>query len=143
MDKNFDFLGKAINQLPNSPAEAELDCFPNRHDTRDYVVEFNCVDFTSRCPVTQQSDFAHIIIRYVPDALCIETKSLKFYMQSYREQKMFNEQIINQILEDLSTACKPKWMQVKGSFASRGGISLTTIAEYPDLDINEMKRKLI
>ncbi len=142
MDKNFDFLGKAINELPSSPAEAELDCFPNRHNARDYVVEFNCVDFTSRCPVTQQSDFANIVIRYVPNEKCIETKSLKFYMQSYREQKMFNEQIVNQILEDLSSVCEPKWMQVKGAFAARGGISLTTIAEYPNLDIPEMVKKM-
>lgn len=133
MDKKFDFLGKAINQLPLSPDEAELDCFPNRHTARDYMVDFHCVDFTSRCPVTQQSDFAEIHIQYIPDKKCIESKSLKFYLQSYREQKMFNEEIVNRILTDLSTATQPKWMQVKGSFAARGGISLTTIAEYPNL----------
>lgn len=142
MEKNLNLLGKAVNELPNSPSEAQLDCFPNRHDARDYVIEFNCVDFTSRCPVTQQSDFAEVIIRYVPSKECIESKSLKFYLQSFREQKMFNEQIVNTILEDLSSACKPKWMQVKGAFAARGGISLTTIAEYPDLDLEAMKKKM-
>jgi len=133
--KDFDLLGKAVNKLPNSPAEAQLDAFPNRFKERNYEVSFHCVDFTSRCPVTQQSDFAEIFIRYIPGENCIETKSLKFYLQSFREQKMFNEEIVNRILSDLIKACEPKWMQVKGEFASRGGISLTTVAEFPEVKI--------
>lgn len=131
----FDLLGKAVNEPPASPNEAKIDTFPNRTTGRSYLVEFECADFTSRCPITQQSDFAKIYIRYIPNQICIETKSLKYYLQSFREQKMFNEDIVNRILEDLSKVCQPKWMQVKGAFAARGGISLTTIAEFPDLKV--------
>lgn len=134
-DKKFDLLGKAVNQLPNSPQEAILDAFPNRHQSRNYIVAFDCADFTSLCPVTQQSDFATIHISYIPNELCIETKSLKFFLQSFRGQKMFNEEIVNTILDKLIVACSPKWMQVKGAFAARGGISLTATAEYPGVEV--------
>ncbi len=133
--KKFELLGSAQNQPPTSPEEATLDTFENKFQKRDYLVEFDCADFTSQCPVTQQSDFANIIIKYIPDQLCIESKSLKYYLQSFRNQKQFNEVIVNTILSDLSEACKPKWMEVRGAFAARGGISLTTTAQYPDLDL--------
>ena len=74
---NFELLGKAVNQLPNSPEEASLDSFPNKHKNRNYVVEFECVDFMSMCPITQQADFGKIHIRYITEDECIETKSLK------------------------------------------------------------------
>ena len=70
----------------------------------------------------------------MPDELCIETKSLKYYLHSFRNTQAFNEKVTNTILTDLAEACKPRWMQVKGEFAARGGISLTTTAEYPDFD---------
>lgn len=133
--KDFNLLGKTNNTPPSEPSQGILDTFPNKHTQRDYLVEFHCSDFTSRCPITQQSDFAEILIKYVPHATCIETKSLKFYLQSYREQSRFNEQIVNTILNDLVEACHPKWIQVKGVFAPRGGISLTTIAEHPDANL--------
>lgn len=129
----FELLGKSQNEPPASPAEAKIDVFENKHQLRDYLVEFHCGDFTSMCPITKQSDFAEIEIQYIPDQNCIETKSLKYYLQSYRSQKMFNEQIVNNILNDLAKACNPKWMVVTGAFAPRGGISLTATAEYPDL----------
>jgi len=129
----FELLGKSQNDPPASPEDAIIDVFENKRQTRDYLVEFHCGDFTSMCPITQQSDFAEVEIQYIPDQNCIETKSLKYYLQSFRSQKMFNEEIVNKILNDLSQACKPKWMLVVGSFAPRGGISLTTTAEYPDL----------
>ena len=140
--KNLNLLGKAVNDLPISPDDAQLDTFPNKHKKRNYIVEFDCSDFMSMCPVTSQSDFAEIHIRYIPAGKCIETKSLKYYLQSFRSQKMFNEEIVNRILSDLSKACKPKWMQVKGAFVPRGGIALTTIAEYPDIDLKEFKTRL-
>ena len=127
----FELLGKAVNELPTTPDEAKLDTFPNRHKIRNYTVEFDCVDFMSMCPITQQSDFAKIHIEYIPSDECIESKSLKFYLQSFRSQKMFNEEIVNRILTDLVAACAPKWMRVKGAFAARGGISLTATAEHP------------
>ncbi len=135
--KDFNLLGKSNNTPPAEPSAEILDTFPNRHTKRDYLIEFHCSDFTSRCPITQQSDFAEIHIQYIPDEACIETKSLKFYLQSYRAQNRFNEQIVNSILEDLVAACSPKWMRVKGEFAPRGGISVVTIAEHPDDDLRE------
>jgi 7-cyano-7-deazaguanine reductase len=84
------------------------------------------------CPVTGQPDFASITIDYVPDKLCIESKSLKFYLSSYRNTRSFNEQIVNRILEDLVTACQPRQAIVHGEFAARGGISITVDARYPD-----------
>jgi len=134
-DKNFELLGKAVNELPNSPDEATLDCFPNKNKNRNYIVEFDCADFMSMCPITKQSDFANIHISYIPNEKCIETKSLKFYLQSYRSQTKFNEEIVNQILTDLMEACDPKWMKVKGKFAARGGISLSATAEFPNPEI--------
>jgi 7-cyano-7-deazaguanine reductase len=139
--KEFELLGKAVNELPTSPDEAQLDSFPNKHKMRNYIVEFHCSDFMSMCPITQQSDFAKIHIRYIPAEECIETKSLKFYLQSYRSQKTFNEEIVNRILTDLVTACNPKWMQVKGAFVARGGISLTAIAEHPSLEVDSVAGK--
>jgi len=132
--KNFELLGSSVNEPPASPAEATIETFANQHKKRNYMVEFACEDFTSRCPITKQSDFANIHIQYIPNESCIETKSLKYYLQSYREQQMFNEEIVNTILTDLTKACQPKWMIVNGKFASRGGISLTTVAEYPNLN---------
>jgi 7-cyano-7-deazaguanine reductase len=84
------------------------------------------------CPVTGQPDFAKITIDYVPDKLCIESKSLKFYLSSYRNTRSFNEEIVNRILEDLITACRPRQAIVYGEFAARGGISVSVDARYPD-----------
>lgn len=133
----FDLLGKSVNEPPLSPDQATIDTFVNKNQQRNYKINFHCGDFTSQCPITKQSDFAEIEIEYIPGESCIESKSLKYYLQSFRNEKMFNEDIVNRILNDLSKACKPKWMQVIGSFAPRGGISLTTVAEYPDLEIKK------
>lgn len=133
--KDFNLLGKTALNLPQSPEEAQIDTFPNQYQGRNYLISFDCLDFTSQCPVTGQSDFAKIKIEYIPNELCIETKSLKYFMQSFRNQKSFNEQIINTILLNLSKACSPKWMKVHGDFAARGGIQLSCTAVYPDLDM--------
>ena len=131
---DFKLLGKSNFNIPTKPDEAFLETFNNDYaEDRDYLITFNCVDFTSLCPVTGQPDYARIRIKYIPDKSCIETKSLKYYLQSFRNQKAFNEKVINTILLDLVKACQPKWMQVKGKFATRGGIQLTTVAEYPNL----------
>ena len=84
------------------------------------------------CPVTGQPDFARITIDYVPDKTCIESKSLKFYLASYRNTRSFNEEIVNRILEDLVAACRPRQATVHGDFAARGGISVSVDACYPD-----------
>jgi 7-cyano-7-deazaguanine reductase len=88
-------------------------------------------EFTSLCPVTGQPDFGRIEIRYVPDKLCVESKSLKFYLTGYRNTRSFNEEVLNRILDDLVSACRPRRMRVRGEFAARGGISLTVEATHP------------
>jgi 7-cyano-7-deazaguanine reductase len=89
-------------------------------------------DFTSLCPITGQADFAEITIEYQPAKRCLETKSLKFYLASYRNPRAFNEEVTNRVLEDLVKACAPRKMIVHAQFASRGGISLTITATHPD-----------
>ena len=131
---DFRLLGKSDFKPPQKPEDAVLEIFPNQYKERSYLIKFDCQDFTSHCPVTGQPDFAKISIQYVPNESCIETKSLKYYLHSFRNTAAFNEKVVNTILNDLVEACQPRWMQVKGEFAARGGIALTTIAEHPDFD---------
>jgi 7-cyano-7-deazaguanine reductase len=131
-EANLTMLGHSEHKLPQSPDEAKLEAFPNRTPGRNYRITLNCEEFTSICPVTGQPDCAHIEIVYVPDKLCVETKSLKFYIASYRNFPSFNEAIVNRILDDLVKACAPKQMTVRGEFGARGGIQLTCEARFPD-----------
>jgi 7-cyano-7-deazaguanine reductase len=113
--------------------QAKLELFDNPSPGRDYIITINCPEFTSVCPRTGQPDFGEIIIEYCPDELCIELKSLKLYMQSYRNKGIFYEALTNEILDDLSDASKPRWMKVTSRFRARGGITTDVIAEYkPD-----------
>ena len=122
-------LGRSEARLPTSPDEAELETFPNPAQ-RPYRIRFETADFTSLCPVTGQMDFAQVVIEYVPDRLCIESKSLKFYLASYRNQAAFNEAVTNRILDDFVKACAPREAVVTAEFSPRGGIGLTVRAEY-------------
>jgi 7-cyano-7-deazaguanine reductase len=106
----------------------ELETFPNPKPERDYVIEFECPEFTCLCPRTGQPDFATIRVRYVPEALCVELKSFKLYLWSYRDEGAFHEAVINKILDDLSDACQPRHMVVEGEFYVRGGIKTTVRA---------------
>jgi len=124
-------LGRSEAKIPLSPAEARLETFPNPA-RRNYRIRFETDDFTSLCPVTGQADFARIDIDYVPDRLCIESKSLKFYLSSYRNERAFNEAVTNRILDDFVKACTPREAIVTAQFSARGGIALTVRAEYPD-----------
>ena len=124
-------LGKSDAKLPSSPNEARLETFPNPAPERNYRIHFETDDFTSVCPVTGQPDFARIDIDYVPDRLCVESKSLKFYLSSYRNERAFNEAVTNRILDDFVKACAPHEAIVKAQFSARGGIALTVRAEYP------------
>lgn len=108
----------------------ELELFDNPKPGRDYSITIRCPEFTSVCPRTGQPDFGEIIIEYCPDKLCIELKSLKFYMQSYRDKGIFYEAVTNEILDDLSGACKCRWMKVTAKFTARGGIITEVFAEY-------------
>jgi len=123
-------LGKPVSRYPNAPSAKTIETFENQYANRRYLIKFECADFTSLCPVTGQPDFAKITIEYVPGDRCIETKSLKFYLASYRNTPSFNEEIVNRILDDVVAACSPQEALVYGEFAARGGISLSAEAEY-------------
>jgi 7-cyano-7-deazaguanine reductase len=123
-------LGKSDAKLPSSPAEARLETFPNPASERNYRIHFETDDFTSVCPVTGQPDFARIDIDYVPNRLCVESKSLKFYLASYRNERAFNEAVTNRILDDFVKACAPREAIVTAQFSARGGIALTVRAEH-------------
>ena len=116
--------------MPSSPSEAQLETFPNPA-RRPYTIRFETADFTSLCPVTGQMDFAQIVIEYVPAARCVESKSLKFYLASFRNERAFNEAVTNRILDDFVAACAPRSASVTAEFSPRGGIALTVRAEYP------------
>jgi len=108
----------------------QIELFDNPHPLKDYCVKIKCPEFTSLCPRTGQPDFGEITIEYCPDKSCIELKSLKFYMQSYRNKGIFYEALTNDILNNLSSVCKPRWMKVAARFTPRGGISTEVTAEY-------------
>lgn len=127
---SLQLLGRSEMGLPSAPSYSVLETFPNAHPKGNYEVQFDSEDFTSLCPVTGQPDFASISIRYVPGKLCIESKSLKFYLASFRNQRMFNEAVVNTILGDFAKACQPVFAEVHGQFAPRGGVGLTVTATF-------------
>lgn len=115
--------------MPSQPQKT-LETFANPRPERDYVITFTCPEFTCLCPMTGQPDFAEIRIDYVPDGLCVELKSLKLYLWSYRNEGAFHEAVTNRILDDLVSAMKPRRAKVVGDFAVRGGISTVVTAEH-------------
>ncbi|PWU14412.1 MAG: NADPH-dependent 7-cyano-7-deazaguanine reductase QueF [Verrucomicrobia bacterium] len=125
-------LGNSEAAFPRSPGHAKIETFPNPKPARDYSIRLDCPDFTSLCPVTGAPDFAEILVEYVPDKHCLETKSLKLYLSAYRNVHSFNEQVINSILDDLVRVCRPRQMKIEGKFVPRGGISLSVSAEHPN-----------
>ena len=115
--------------MPTAPSR-ELKTFPNPKPGRDYEISFECPEFTCLCPMTGQPDFATIRIRYVPADLCVELKSLKLYLWSYRDEGAFHEDVTNRILDDLVAAISPKEMTVAGDFRVRGGIHTVVTATH-------------
>jgi 7-cyano-7-deazaguanine reductase len=107
--------------VPTSPSKS-LDTFPNPNPGRDYEIRFECPEFTCLCPKTGQPDFATIRIRYIPDKLCVELKSLKLYLWSYRNEGAFHEAVTNAILNDLVGTIQPRLAEIEGDFFVRGGI---------------------
>jgi len=107
-----------------------LETFPNPRPGRDYEISMECPEFTCVCPRTGQPDFATIRIRYVPDRFCLELKSIKLYLWSFRNEGAFHEDVVNRILDDLVKACAPKQMTVTGDFNVRGGIHTVVTAEH-------------
>ncbi|MFA7096923.1 MAG: preQ(1) synthase [Gammaproteobacteria bacterium] len=115
--------------MPTQPSK-ELETFPNPQPGRDYTIRIRVPEFTCLCPKTGQPDFATIHIEYVPDLKCIELKSLKLYIWSYRDEGAFHEAVTNRILDDLVAACEPHFMRVTAEFNVRGGIYTTVVAEH-------------
>jgi 7-cyano-7-deazaguanine reductase len=127
---NLTLLSGSENKYPNSPDDAQLEAFDNIYQDRDYVITFDCPEYTSLCPVTNQPDFGHIIIRYVPDKKCIESKSLKLFLFSFRNHNTFHEESANSILDALVKTCSPRKAEVVGKFRPRGGIAINVKATY-------------
>ena len=122
------------------PGMARLESFPNPHPGRDYTIEHTASEFTSVCPKTGQPDFGTIRITYVPERLCVELKSLKLYLQAFRDQGIFYEDVINVILDDLVRATRPRTMTVEGRFSVRGGISSVVTASHASRPARSRKR---
>jgi len=115
--------------VPAHPSK-RLETFANPNPARDYEIRFECPEFTCLCPMTGQPDFATLRIRYVPDRRCVELKSLKLYLWSFRNEGAFHEAVTNRILDDLVAALAPRRMTVEGDFYVRGGIHTTIVAEH-------------
>ena len=112
------------------PNASILETFPNPYPGRDYEIAMECPEFTSLCPMTGLPDFGEIRITYVPDAKCVELKSLKYYIIEFRNRGIFYEHVTNEILDDLVAALQPRRMTVVGDFSVRGGIKTLVTAEY-------------
>ena len=124
--------------MADSPA-ALLETFPNPRPERDYEIAIDCPEFTSMCPKTGLPDFGTIRIRYTPDRTCVELKSLKYYLQEYRNRGIFYEAATNQILDDLVAACQPRRLTVEGDFSARGGITTkVTVLTSNDLMVGRL-----
>ncbi len=108
-----------------------LETFENQHPGRDYTIEITCPEFTSVCPKTGQPDFGTLKFTYVPDRRCVELKSLKLYLQRYRDEGIFYEDVTNCVLDDLVAAVQPRRMTLVASFTARGGITTSVTAAFP------------
>lgn len=115
--------------MPTQPSRS-LQTFDNPQPDRDYTIRIRIPEFTCLCPKTGQPDFATLHLEYVPDAQCVELKSLKLYIWSFRDEGAFHEAVTNRILEDLVAACAPRFMRLRAEFNVRGGIYTTVVAEH-------------
>lgn len=129
MTKPSDLEGLTLLGREAKPSK-KLEAFPNRTPDRFYLVNLETDEFTCVCPATGQPDFATIRIQYVPDKKIVESKSLKLYLWSYRDEGVFHEHVVNLILEDLTETLDPHWIKVDGIFNVRGGIGISVEAEY-------------
>ena len=115
--------------MPSTPSR-QIETFPNPNPERDYEIAFEAPEFTCLCPMTAQPDFATIRIRYVPDQKCVELKSLKLYLWSFRDEGTFHEAVTNKIANDLIAALDPRYLHVEGDFYIRGGIKTVVKVEH-------------
>lgn len=128
--KGLSLLGNKKTVYKDTYAPEVLETFINKHPDNDYMVTFNCPEFTSLCPITGQPDFAEIVINYIPNEKMVESKSLKLYLFSFRNRGDFHEDCVNTIMKDLVRLMEPKYLEVKGYFTPRGGISIYPFANY-------------
>lgn len=124
-------LSRGNTEYQNKPDVDILEAFENSHPERDYKIILDCPEFTALCPITGQPDFGYITITYIADKLCIESKSLKLYLFSFRNHGTFHEEVINRILDDIVEKIKPRQATVVGNFNPRGGIAINVEASYP------------
>ena len=120
---------KKIPKRRSSQPSRAMETFANPKQGRDYEIEIECPEFTCVCPMTGQPDFAKVRINYVPDGTCVELKSLRNYLWSYRNEGVFHEAVTNRIADDLMTLLKPRWLLVEAQFQARGGINTTVRVE--------------
>ena len=128
--ENLTLLGNQATVYPTEYTPSVLETFKNDHPEREYFVNFHCPEFTTLCPMTNQPDFATIFISYVPQVEMVESKSLKLYLFSFRNHGSFHEDCINIILNDLITLMDPLYIEVRGEFTPRGGMSIHPYANY-------------
>lgn len=138
--KSCTLLGNTGVKYPTEYAPQVLETFKNKHPEHDYLVTFNCPEFTSLCPKTGQPDFAKIIINYIPDEDMVESKSLKLYLFSFRNHGDFHEDCVNIIMKDLVRLMRPRYLEVIGLFTPRGGISIYPFANYAYEQHQELAR---
>ena len=129
---NLTLLGSGTTDYPTEYTPTILERIPNNHTTGEYLVELDCPEFTSLCPITNQPDFGRIVIKYIPGEWLVESKSLKLYMFSFRSHGEFHENCVNVIKNDLQELLHTKFIEVKGYFNPRGGISIIPTAVYAD-----------
>ena len=132
-------LGEKKTVYPTDYAPEMLETFINKHPENEYLVTFNCPEFTSLCPKTGQPDFAKIVISYIPRERMVESKSLKLYLFSFRNHGDFHEDCVNIIMKDLVKLMDPKYIEVTGIFTPRGGISIYPFAIYADAEHQHLK----
>ena len=138
--KGVTLLGNTATKYPDRYVPEVLETFQNKHPENEYLVTFTCPEFTSLCPKTGQPDFAKIIINYIPRIEMVESKSLKLYLFSFRNHGDFHEDCVNIIMKDLVKLMQPRYLEVKGIFTPRGGISIHPFANYADDEHREMAR---
>ena len=138
--KHCTLLGNQGVTYPTEYAPEILETFPNKHPENEYIVTFNCPEFTTLCPKTGQPDFAEIVISYIPRIEMVESKSLKLYLFSFRNHGDFHEDCVNIIMKDLVKLMDPRYLEVRGIFTPRGGISIYPFANYGDAEHQDLVR---
>ena len=139
-EEGLTLLGKRTEYCADYAPEV-LETFENKHPDNEYVVRFDCPEFTTLCPKTGQPDFGHIHIAYIPGRKMVESKSLKLYLFSFRNHGDFHEDCVNIIMKDLCRLMEPKYIEVEGRFMPRGGISIHPFANYGDASHQELARR--